>query len=1372
MDPRIDEIRNLLPRAMLPDWVRLGSRLVRLLRDHNHERLHGAVLDRILAQARASVEQRERRRELLPQVAYQENLPISARKEEIVQAIRTRQVVVIAGETGSGKTTQIPKMCLEAGLGIEAKIGCTQPRRIAALSISRRIAEELRVAWGREVGCKIRFDDRSSPDTYIKLMTDGILLAETQSDPLLSEYNALIIDEAHERSLNIDFLLGYLKGLLTKRPELKLVVTSATIDTEAFSKAFNNAPVIEVSGRLYPVEVVYSPVDAASEETGDLTYIDLAVRTTEQIAMEPGNGDVLIFMPGERDIRETRDLLQTRAGEDVEIIPLFGRLTAGEQQRVFAPSTRRKVVIATNIAETSLTIPGIRYVIDSGLARISRYNSRTRTRRLPIEPVAQSSANQRKGRSGRVQNGVCIRLYSEADFNDRPLFTQPEIQRANLAEVILRMKAFRLGEIENFPFINPPSTGAIEGGYRLLHELGALTEGKELTELGRDLARLPIDPTLGRMLLQAQLEHATRELLIIAAGLSIQDPRERPLDQKDLATAAHKRFADPRSDFLTLLNIWNAVHDQWETLRTQNQRRKFCKSHFLSYLRMREWQDLHAQLHDALEELGTLRINESNAQYDAIHRSILAGLLGHVATRAERNAYQAAGNRRLNVFPGSALFEKATAQARSKKLSRQEKASADSLKTSQPEWLVAGEIVETSQLFARTVAGINPEWIIELATHLCKTNFNNPHWSVGAGRVMVEEKTTLYGLQIRHRKVAYGNVNAADATAIFIRSALVEEDLTPEPASSRREPDQAKLSANQLLAEARATERKTPVRYSFIEHNRGVRHKIETWQTRMRRHDLADLDEALFQFYSQRIENVSSFDELNSFLRDHAARGFLQATEADLIGDLQLSYDPAAFPDNVQLEEKTIPLAYAYSPGEEWDGVTVKLDVHTAQSVSPAKVEWAVPGLREALIAELLRSLPKAIRRELMPFPPKVTEIARNFQPSGASLKQDLAMFIKAHYGIEIPVSAWPVDTVPDHLRPRIEVLGHDQKTIHTGRNLDQLRKTLEQKKVEPARISPAWALLTARWERFDLTSWNFGDLPECVCEGNGTDRVEAWPGLKLEDGQVNLRLFPNANSRRSSSLPALQHLMELAIQKDLAWLQKDLRALDRLGPMLSGLCSTDELREGALVNLRRHLLPTEPLAKLTQDAFRSVVDSARQRIPGIAFRLVDQVELVLKARQEVTKRLPAVQNPRKGQTLGSLKDLSSSSTMPAHAKSLQEELNSLVPKNFLETVPFERLSDLSRYLKALRIRSERAIVNPLKDQERSRQVAPFVEALKQLKASNLQSESARERLEEFRWMVEEFKISLFAQELGTAMPVSPKRLEEQLRKVNEATTT
>jgi ATP-dependent helicase HrpA len=1373
-DARIQEIRTLLPRAMVHDWVRLGSRLVRLLRDQRHPGTHEAVLNRLLQQARDSVALREHRASNVPRVSYPPELPITSRKDQIVAAIRERQVVVIAGETGSGKTTQIPKMCLEAGLGIEGKIGCTQPRRVAALSISRRIAEELNVLWGGEVGCKIRFDDRSSPETFIKLMTDGILLAETQGDPLLSEYNAIIIDEAHERSLNIDFLLGYLKQLLAKRPDLKLIITSATIDTEAFSRAFNDAPILEVSGRLYPVEVIYAPFDAAFEESGDMTYIDAAVRAAEQALCEPGSGDVLIFMPGERDIRETSENLRTRIGDAAEIIPLYGRLSSGDQQRVFAPSPRRKVVVATNIAETSLTIPGIRFVIDPGLARISRYNSRTRTKRLPIEPISQSSANQRKGRSGRVRDGVCIRLYSEADFAERPPYTMPEIQRANLAEVILRMKAFRLGEIETFPFINPPSPSAIQAGYQLLQELGALNEARELTSLGRDLARLPIDPTMGRMLLQSQHEHATRELLIIAAGLSIQDPRERPLDQKDAAATAHQRFTDPQSDFLTLLRIWNAVHDQWENLRTQNQRRKFCKANFLSYLRMREWQDLHAQLHDTLEDLGLLRLNESNAGYEAIHRSILAGLLGHVANRTERNAYKAAANRQVRVFPGSALYDRGEKPKQPPGRNRDGAAGREGRpeRTPQPEWIVAGEMVETTQLFARTLAGIDPLWILDLAPHLCRITHHNPHWSASAGRVLVEERATLYGLEVRQRKAAFGNINPAEATRIFIRSALVEEDLVPEPPRGRREEEaRSGKGTRHLLASVPDEEPRLPALYRFIEHNRGIRQKIETWQTRTRRHDLGDLDDALFKFYADRIQNVSSLYELNRFLRGQKDPALLCATEADLVGDQDLNFNAEAFPDAVALGGHSVPLAYAYSPGEDHDGVTLKLEAHLAQAVSPAIVEWAVPGLREPQVTELLRSLPKALRRELMPFPPKVAEIVRELKPSGQSLRQELSRYIRQKYGVEVPVSAWNTGSVPQHLRPRIEVLDGNRKPMGSGRDLDELRRQLEKPETKPAAPAgdpPAWRRAAEKWERFGLSTWNFGDLPEQITISE-QPALHAWPGLELEDGRVNVRLFRNSEARRRAHRAAFERLVELALQKDLAWLEKDLRALTRLEPLFRGCVSADHLQADALEHLKRHLFSALPASVRSETEFKAAAESARQRLPGLVPQFIDRLEPILKLRQEILRRFGAASPPSPApgrRTFSSLQDLGQPAAAKPQPNAICAELQSLVPATFLKDVSYERLPQMPRYLKALLTRAERAALNPAKDRERARQLAPYLEALQQLQTSSSASETARHLAGEFRWMVEEFKVSLFAQELGTAFPISAKRLDQQLQRV------
>ena len=1363
VDVRIEELKTLLPQCLLPDWVRLGRRLGRLLRDHHHPAQRDALLERLRQQVAASVALREERRLNVPRTSYPPELPITARKDDIVAAIRAQQVVVIAGETGSGKTTQIPKMCLDAGLGIEAKIGCTQPRRVAALSISRRIAEELNVTWGREVGCKIRFDDRSSGQTYIKLMTDGILLAETQGDPDLADYNAIILDEAHERSLNIDFLLGHLKGLLARRKDLKLIVTSATIDTQAFSKHFDNAPIIEVSGRLYPVEIRYQPLDAASEEQGEVSYVDAAVQAAERILYETNWGDLLIFMPGERDIREAGDQLEGRFAGEAEIVPLFGRLSAGDQQRVFAPSARRKVVIATNIAETSLTIPGIRYVIDAGLARISRYNPRTRTKRLPIEPVSQSSANQRKGRAGRVQEGICIRLYAEEDFNARPPFMQPEIQRANLAEVILRMKAFHLGDIETFPFVQPPTPAAIATGYALLQELGALDEQRVLTRMGDDLARLPIDPTLGRMLLHSQHEHATRELLIIAAGLSIQDPRERPLDQKDAAAAAHKQFSDPQSDFLTLLNIWNAVHDEWDRLRTQGQRRKFCKQRFLSYLRMREWQDVYSQLHDALEDLGTLKLNESNAAYDAIHRSILAGLIGHVARFEDRNNYKAAGNRLVSVFPGSALYARGEPQ---KKPIMKGNKPPPKPKSNQPPWIVAGEIVETSQLFARTVAGIDPLWIFQLAPHCCKLTHQNPHWSPSAGNVLVEEIVTLHGLEVQRRKVAYGNINSRDATAIFIRSALVEENLLP---SRNRLGDEADSDRDDVRILTPADDKKPelPPQYRFLTHNRSVREKIENWRTRVRHYALGDLDQALAEFYGRHLTDVSSLHELNRLLREPGPEGGLCISEIELAGGQLLSYDAGAFPDAVPVGGQPVALAYAYAPGEEHDGVTIELPFTLAQTASSALIEWAVPGLREEMIGELLRALPKSIRRELMPFPPKVSEIVREFQPDGMSFLQDFAAFLHRRYGVAVSAADWPANALPAHLRPRIEIVDHERKSLGVGRDLAQLQQRLKQTKLDSAQKSESadWTRAAQRWERFGLTDWTCGDLPEriTVCESQGLP-VYAWLAIEFAERVVNVRLFRSRDLARTASLIGVQRLVELAIQKDLAWLERDLRALSRYDALYAPLGDNAEMLETSLEHLKRHLLPNEPLPALTRAHFETVVAEARQRLPGLAPHFMDRLGPILQLRQQVRQRIGALAAPAlpRSRSLSSLTQLESP-VASRTANPLADDLAGLVSSRFLERIAYDRLMHLPRYLKGLLIRAERAALNPVKHQERLRHLAPYQEALKKLNSQPARSPEVQRQIEAFRWMIEEYKVSLFAQELGTAMPVSPKRLDQQL---------
>lgn len=1373
-DPRIHELRSLLPRAMLADWVRLGSRLVRLLKDRRHGDAHDSILERLLESARASCARREQRARRELALDYPSDLPITERRADIVAALRAHPVVVIAGETGSGKTTQIPKMCVEAGLGVEAMIGCTQPRRVAALSISRRIAEELHVTWGREVGCKIRFDDRTGPETRIKLMTDGILLAEIQGDPLLAEYNALVLDEAHERSLNIDFLLGHLKGLLERRRDLKVVVTSATIDTGAFSKAFGGAPVVEVSGRTFPVEIRHASArNPASAE--DEAYVDEAVDAAEQALVETG-GDILVFMPTERDIRETCEQLGARLGAGVAVIPLYGRLSSGDQQRVFEPSGCPRVIVATNIAETSLTIPGIRGVIDTGLARIQRYNPRTRTRRLPIEAISQSSARQRSGRAGRLGPGLCIRLYSEEDFNARPPFTQPEIQRANLAEVILRMKAFRLGEIESFPFLSPPSPSSIQAGYELLHELGALDDARELTALGRELARLPIDPTLGRMLLDAEGGHARREVLIIASGLGIQDPRERPLDQKDAADAAHRRFLDPASDFLTLLNLWDAIHDSWEALRTQAQRRRFCRTHFLSYNRVREWQELHAQLEEVLGGPGR-GTGSGRAGYEAIHRSILSGLLNQVGCRKERNVYQCPGNRLVTVFPGSVLHAKPEGpRPRARTAAVAPAAPRDA---GQPEWVVAAEIVETSQRFARTLAGIEPGWVVSLAAHLTRTTFQNPHWSAPAGRVVAEEVIGLRGLELRRRTVAFGNVDARLATEIFIRSALVGEALHVAPAGppagsrpGRAQSGGRKPTSRELLDEVEAVEEvRVPVRHAFLEHNRGIRERIGHWRSRLRHHVGVDVDEALYRFYSRHLAGISSVHELDRCLREHPEPGFLCATQEDLTGGTDIRYDAAQFPDSIEVGGERVGLSYAYAPGEEHDGVTLKVPVALAGSIAASVLDWAVPGLRAEKVSEFFRALPKGLRKQLMPFPPKVEEILRDFRPSGPTLAGDLARFVERRYGVAIDLLGVETDSMPPHLRARFELVTSEHgRSLGVGRDLDRLCTDLGGTAgAQPDEDGP-WRRAAATWERLALTDWTLGDLP-AVVEVQKAPRVEAWLGLAEEDGLVHLRMFRSRELAAKAGLAGLRRLLDLVLAREWGWLQKDLRGLGRLQAAYAWSGTVEELESTAFEHLKAQVLPREPLPSPTAAAFRASVEGVRRQLPGLAAGLIEIVGRILEGRAAVarvcggTRGASTATKPGKPRTLTSLQQLGDpvEAAEASPSEGFAKELDELLPRRFLSIIPHGRLRELPRYLRALQTRVERAQMNPAKDRERARVVAPYVEALRRLRGAPSRDPLEQERAGEFRWWVEEFKVSVFAQELGTAFPVSAKRLDEFL---------
>ena len=1313
-------------------------------------------------------------------------LPISVRAEEVVTAIQENPVVILAGETGSGKTTQIPKMCLAAGRGAMGRIACTQPRRVAALSVSRRVAEELGVNWGREVGCKIRFNDQTTPATVIKFLTDGMLLAEVQGDPLLREYDTIIIDEAHERSLNIDFLLGHLRTLRYKRPELKIVITSATIDTAMFSAAFDDAPVIEVSGRTFPVEVIYAPLDELGSDAAEgdereskaesMHYIDGAVEAVQRIIKESTTGDILVFMPSERDIRETCDLLDGKRLPNCELVPLFGRLSNAEQQRVFAPTQRRKLVIATNIAETSLTIPGIRFVVDTGLARISRYSPNTRTRRLPIEPVAQSSADQRKGRSGRVAEGVCIRLYSEKDFLERPRFTQPEIQRANLADVILRMKAFGLGDIERFPFINMPASKAIRAGYALLEELGGLEESgaaapsprteagegarapiytRELTPLGRELARLPVDPTIGRMILQARRERALSEVLVIAAGLSIQDPRERPLDKQAQADTAHRRFLHPDSDFLTLLNIWEAYHDEFETM-TQSKLRKFCRDHFLSYTRMREWRDIHAQLREVVIEEKNGRLSSAwhglkvvdakttafgTPGYRAIHRSILSGLLGNIAEWHEEGGfYKAPHDRKAALFPGSVLFkreEKRRPPADAPQRGAQKKGSKS------PRWIMAAEVMETSKLYARTCARLDPQWAVELGAHLLKISHSEPFWDEAKGRVMVKQRARLHGLELQTRAVSFGKVDPAAATEIFIREGLVNDTITWP--------------------------------FDFLRHNREVRQKVENVLTRTRDSGFLNLDEAVYRFYAARLlpetgaaapssssrrgegaaspmSGISAVAELVDFVRERKAAEphLLEMQPENLRDPATLTQDTAAYPEALPLENAVLALNYAYRPGQTDDGVTLEVNVREAENLTTAALDWAVPGHLEAKVEHYLRALPKELRRAFVP----LAETARSLAGQMAqrdrltgrreTLVAALAAQLNERFGLHLQPDVWTGKPLPDHLRVRVRVTDDEGNELCASREFAEIAAALAARRAAVSttvsREDPkAWKQARAKWEKADQTDWTFGDLPAevRVTEQAGVP-VLAYPGLKPGAAGVALRLFKSREEAQAATRRGTAALLELQLRHGLGWLQRDLKDLRALGPLTATLAPIAQLQEGAAVMLRNWVCE-RPVIPPTAERFAVVLVQAKADLRGIVPRLGDLLREILALRQELL-------------------------VLPQAHPGLAADVEELLPGDFLRRVTWPQLAHFPRYLKAMKLRAERCRQNPVKDAERARQFEPYRKAVRELPASP--------GADALRWLLEEFRVSLFAQELGTAESVSAVKLDRLIRELKSGVAT
>ncbi len=1249
--------------------------------------------------------EKQRRMEQRPKVSFPDNLPITAKQNDIIDAIRKHPVVIIAGDTGSGKSTQIPKMCLAAGRGIDGKIACTQPRRIAATTIATRISEELGETLGNSVGYRIRFKDRTSRHGYIKVLTDGMLLAETQADPRLAEYDTVIVDEAHERSLNIDFILGILKNLLKKRKDLKLIITSATIDTKKFSKDFDDAPVLQVSGRRYPVSVLYRPVDPELEEKGDRTYVDEAVEATEDICRSGAFGDILVFMPTEQDILETCERLEGRDLKSVTILPLFARLPGTQQARVFSPVKGRKIIVSTNVAETSLTIPGIKYVVDTGLARISRYVPRTRTTSLPISAISRSSADQREGRCGRLENGICIRLYSEEDYENRQEFTEPEILRSNLAEVILRMISLNLGKIETFPFLDKPHPQSIKDGFDLLVELGAVIRQKGrpvLTPRGRMMSKMPIDPKISRMILEAEGKGCVYDVAVIASALSIQDPRERPLEKAAQADQVHGKFRDSGSDFITLLNIWNHYHRSWETLKTQNNMRKFCKAHFLSFVRMREWHHIHEQISNILKSQGIRNINNQNPKnvkdrYADIHQSVLSGYLSNIAVKKDKNIYLAARGREAMLFPGSTLFNKS------------------------PEWIVAVDMVKTSRLFARTAAKIDPEWLETLGGALCKSTYSNPHWEKNAGQIRAYEQVTLYGLVIvSGRAVSYGPIDPATSHEIFVKSALVEGEMNKK--------------------------------FKFLVHNQTLIEEITKMEEKVRRRGLRVSDERIEAFYSSKLPGVYDIRALEKLIRNRGSDDFLKLTEGDVIAQVPDEEEVAQFPDEMNVGNGVFKFSYRFKPGKPDDGVTLKVPLNQASQVQPHQLDWMVPGLFREKITALIKGLSKRYRKQLVPVSRTVEIIVSEMEKSSEPLVSVLGRFIYKRLGVDIPATAWAEAEIPEHLQMRISIRDHQNRELKSARDasiLHGLKETDGEKSTHKS--SNIWKKAKARWEKTGIVAWDFGTLPESI--PLSSDLV-AFPALSPAQDSVEIHLFSNRRNAAKSHLKGVRKLFMLHFRKELKLLKKDLKLPSHLSSKsvdFGGPKSVETaMFESLMVRFFDHNIRTETEFEKRAQSIASEIFSAGKH-------LMEVMDQVLSAYHHAMGFIHQLAMKNKNNP-----------SAEALCKRLLMELGALVPQDFLERYAVVHLAHVPRYLRALEIRAERGAYNPDKDREKEKFIPPLKEALRR----NLQnitegaSSEKRRAFEAFFWMVEEYKVSVFAQELKTAMPVSAKRLDEKMREL------
>ncbi|MGI5202279.1 ATP-dependent RNA helicase HrpA [Spirillospora sp. CA-108201] len=1292
-----------LPQLMLRDQHRLRRRIDGVQKMRDAARRAG-VAEQIAADVEAAERRVERRRLAVPAVGYPPQLPVSQKKDDILAAIRDHQVVIVAGETGSGKTTQIPKICLELGRGVLGSIGHTQPRRLAARTVGDRIAEELGTELGETVGYKVRFTDRSSDGTLVKLMTDGILLAEIQTDRLLRQYDTLIIDEAHERSLNIDFLLGYIREILPRRPDLKVVITSATIDPERFSAHFGDAPIVEVSGRTYPVEVRYRPVADPDDPSADpdRDQVQAIVDAVDELGREEP-GDVLVFLSGEREIRDTADALTkhfTRQRGTTEVLPLYARLSSAEQHRVFQPHRGRRVVLATNVAETSLTVPGIKYVVDPGTARISRYSHRLKVQRLPIEPVSQASANQRKGRCGRVSEGVCIRLYSEEDFESRPEFTDPEILRTNLASVILQMTALGLGDIAAFPFVEPPDRRNVKAGVDLLHELGAIDPAEKdprrrLTELGRRLAQLPVDPRLGRMILEADRNGCVREVLIIAAALSIQDPRERPAENQQAADDRHRRFADPGSDFLAYLNLWNYLREQQSEL-SGSAFRRMCKNEFLHYLRIREWQDLHGQLKQVAKSLG-VTLNTADAPPDRIHTSLLAGLLSHIGLmdvdkkdkQRRGQEYLGARGAKFAVFPGSSLFKKP------------------------PRWVMSAELVETSRLWGRINARIEPEWVEPLAQHLVKRNHSEPHWSKKQAAVMAREKVTLYGVPIvADRRVNYGSIDPALSRELFIRHALVEGDWETH--------------------------------HRFFHDNRALLDEVEELEHRARRRDILVDDETLFDFYDARIpEDVVSGRHFDAWWKKarRADPDLLGFEKSMLINDSAGGVSESDYPDVWQQGALRLRLTYQFEPGADADGVTVHIPVQVLNQVRPAGFDWQVPGLRTELATELIRSLPKQLRVNFVPAPDYARKILDRVAPRTEPLLDALERELTAMTSVPVAREAWDPSRLPAHLRITFRVVDAAGRTLGEGTDLDELKRRLAGK------VRGTLSKAASTIERSGLTAWTIGELPRTYERNQAGYDVKAYPALTDEGDTVAVRMYETQAEQRRAMWLGTRRLILLNAPSPVKLIQGRLTNKGKLALSHNPHGSVAALFEDCVTAAADRLIAEAGGPAWDQGGFGALHDRVRADLHDATAQIVGLVERILAEAHEIDRRLRGT----------------ASLTLVPALTDVRAHLGTLVHPGFVTATGWARLPDLPRYLRALQVRLDKLPENPGRDRMLAHQVEVLTQEYDQTLRRLPPARRGEEPVRQVRWMLEELRVSLFAQQLGTRFPVSDKRIRKAM---------